>query len=83
MPSTADTTAFEVVDEHSVMLGFQISAPAGRSIACAIEAQDEEHGVVGWRVVEYPGSDLHVRAFHETHPHHRARRRPVLSTPAG
>ena len=47
---------------------FQVSAPVGRSIACALEAQDEEHGVVAWRVVEYPGSDLHVRAFHETLP---------------
>ncbi len=44
---SADTSAFNVVDEHSVMLDFQISAPAGRAVACAIEAQDEQHGVVG------------------------------------
>ena len=67
----AETTGFEVVDEHSVTLRFQVSAPVGRSIACAIEAQDEEHGVVGWRIVEYPGSDLHARAFHEVDPDHR------------
>jgi len=66
--ATAEMTGFEVVDQHSVSLRFQVSAPVGRSIACAIEAQDEEHGVVGWRVVEYPGSDLHIRAFHETLP---------------
>ena len=66
--ATAETTGFEVVDGHSVSLRFQVSAPIGRSIACAIEAQDEQHGIVGWRVVEYPGSDLHVRAFHETLP---------------
>jgi len=64
----ADTTGFEVVDEHSVTLSFQITAPPGRSIACAIEAQDVEHGVVGWRVVEYPVSDLHARAFREVIP---------------
>ena len=67
--ATADTTGFEVVDEHSVIAPVpDLGAPIGRSIACAIEAQDEEHGVVGWRVVEYPGSDLHARAFHETMP---------------
>ena len=66
--ATAETTGFDVVDAHSVSLRFQVSAPVGRSIACALEAQDEEHGVVGWRVVEYPGSDLHIRAFHETLP---------------
>src|SRR6478735_333991 len=66
--ATAETTGFEVIDAHSVSLRFQVTAPIGRSIACAIEAQDEQHGIVGWRVVEYPGSDLHIRAFHETVP---------------
>ncbi|GAA1958368.1 DUF4307 domain-containing protein [Microbacterium deminutum] len=65
---SADTTSYEVVDEHSVRLDFQISGPVGRSVACALEAQDEQHGVVGWRVVEYPASDLHARAFHEVIP---------------
>ncbi len=63
-----DTTGFEVVDEHSVVLSFQFTAPVGRAVACAIEAQDEEHGVVGWRVVELPPSEEHVRAFRETIP---------------
>ncbi|GAA1470622.1 DUF4307 domain-containing protein [Microbacterium thalassium] len=61
----ADTTGFEVVDEHSVAVSFQFSGPVGRSIACALEAQDREHGVVGWKVVEYPASDLPARAFRE------------------
>ena len=64
----ADTTSFEVVDEHAVTLGFQITAPPGSAVACAIEAQDEEHGVVGWRVVELPAADLHARAFREVIP---------------
>ena len=64
----ADTTGFEVVDAHSVTLSFQVTAPAGRAIACAIEAQDEEHGVVGWRVVEFPASEQHARAFREAIP---------------
>lgn len=64
----ADTTGFEVVDEHSVALSFQFSGPVGRAIACALEAQDDEHGIVGWRVVEYPASDLPARAFREVIP---------------
>ncbi len=64
----ADTTGFEIVDEHSVVLSFQFTAPVGRAVACAIEAQDEEHGVVGWRVVELPPSDDHTQAFRETIP---------------
>src|SRR5688572_21764560 len=65
---SAETTGFEVTSGHEVSLRFQVSAPAGRSIACALEAQDEQHGVVGWRVVEYPASDMHVRAFRESVP---------------
>ena len=64
----SDTTSFDVVDEHSVTLGFQITAPPGAAVACAIEAQDQEHGVVGWRVVELPASELHARAFREVIP---------------
>ncbi|GAB3602348.1 hypothetical protein GCM10027411_05820 [Microbacterium aureliae] len=63
-----DTTGFEVIDEHSVELRFQFSGPRGRSIACALEAQDTEHGVVGWRVVEYPADDAPARAFRERIP---------------
>jgi hypothetical protein len=65
---SAETTGFEVTSGHEVSLRFQVSAPAGRSIACALEAQDEQHGVVGWRVVEYPASEVHVRAFRESIP---------------
>ena len=64
----SDTTSFEVADEHSVTLGFQITSPPGAAVACAIEAQDEEHGVVGWRVIEIPASDVHARAFREVIP---------------
>ncbi|WP_345803177.1 DUF4307 domain-containing protein [Microbacterium sp. AZCO] len=68
MSVDADTTGFQIVDEHSVVLEFQISAPAGSPVACAIEAQDVEHGVVGWKVVEIPASETHARAFRETIP---------------
>lgn len=63
-----DNTGYEIVDERSVVVSFQITAPVGRSVACALEAQDVEHGVVGWRVVEFPASDQHARAFRETIP---------------
>ncbi|QKJ19057.1 DUF4307 domain-containing protein [Microbacterium hominis] len=64
----ADTTGFTVESEHEVTLTFQFSGPVGVPIACALEAQDEEHGVVGWRIVEYPPSDQPARAFRETLP---------------
>lgn len=56
------------IEERSVTLSFTLSAPAGTSVACALEAMDEEYGVVGWKVVELPASDSHVRTFTETVP---------------
>lgn len=64
----ADTTGFELVDERTVEVAFQITAPTGRTVACILEAQDTEHGIVGWKVVEYEASDLTARAFRETIP---------------
>ncbi|AZS37312.1 hypothetical protein CVS47_01946 [Microbacterium lemovicicum] len=63
----AEGTAY-TIDDSGVTVSFQISIPAGRSVACALEAQDEEHGVVGFRVVEIPAADQHTRAFRETIP---------------
>ncbi|MDF2992175.1 MAG: transcriptional regulator [Microbacterium sp.] len=65
---TATDTGFTVVDASSVTISFQFTAPVGEPVACAIEAQDEEHGTVGWRVVEYPASQDHSRAFSEEIP---------------
>ncbi|HWM16566.1 MAG TPA: DUF4307 domain-containing protein [Microbacterium sp.] len=64
----ADTTGFTVTDPRSITVAFQFTAPEGRTVACALEAQDEEHGVVGWKIVEYPASELRTRAFNETIP---------------
>lgn len=52
---------FVVVDEHSVDLEFQITAPQGSDVVCAVEAQDEEFGIVGWKILEIPGSEQHTQ----------------------
>ncbi len=64
----ADMLAFDVADEHTVSISFQLTAPAGSEIACALEAQDEEHGIVGWKIVRYAAVDTHEQAFTETIP---------------
>lgn len=61
-------TGFQLVDAHTVSITFQVTAPANSAIACVLEAQDTDHGVVGWRIVEYPASSEHSRAFTETVP---------------
>ena len=63
-----DNTAFHLVDAHSVTVEFQVTLRRGAAVTCAIEAQDTDHGVVGWRIVEYPADDAHSRRFTETIP---------------
>lgn len=59
---------FHVADEHSVTIDFQIVAPHDRPVYCALEALDEEFGIVGWRIVEYSPSESRARAFTERIP---------------
>ena len=61
-------TGFHLGDDHTVTVSFQISAPTNRPVHCIVEAQDEEFGIVGWRLVTYPASEQHARAFTEQDP---------------
>lgn len=64
----ADDLGFEVADEHSVTVRFQVTGGQGKDVACAIEALDEEFGIVGWRIVEIPASDEHLQQLSTTVP---------------
>ncbi|MFD5224875.1 DUF4307 domain-containing protein [Microbacterium sp. NPDC058342] len=59
----ADDIGFTVTDAHSVDLRFQYTAPQGADVACVVQALDKEFGVVGWKVVEIPGTESHERAI--------------------
>ncbi|MFT4215494.1 MAG: DUF4307 domain-containing protein [Microbacterium sp.] len=64
----ADTTGFTVNDAHSITVDFQTVTQPGSAVTCVIEAQDAEHGIVGWLVREYPADPAHTRRFTETVP---------------
>jgi len=63
-----DDLGFHVADEHTVEVSFQFTAPAGRDVACALEALDEDFGVVGFTVFEYPAGGSHAQQHRETIP---------------
>jgi hypothetical protein len=62
----ADAIGYTVVDARTVTLRFQVTAPVGSEVVCALEADDEDHGIVGWQIVRYPGSTSHSQARTET-----------------
>lgn len=59
-------TAHRVVDDRTVTVSFDLTAPAGTDVACAVQALNEQSAVVGWLVVEYPASPERFRSFTET-----------------
>jgi len=63
-----DGTGHEIVDDRTVSVLFQVTPPAGASFACALQALDEEFGIVGWRVLEFPASDGAAKAYREAIP---------------
>ena len=63
-----DDLGFEVVDEHSVSVSFQITGKPGSDVVCALEALDEEFGVVGWKIVELPATESHAQRLSTTIP---------------
>ncbi len=64
----ADDLAFTLVDEHTARVSFQVTGHADSEVACAVEALDEDFGIVGWKVVVYPPSGEQIRAYEVTVP---------------
>ncbi|MFD4422709.1 DUF4307 domain-containing protein [Agromyces sp. NPDC058484] len=67
-PSVEATDTGHVLmnDERAVEVSWTLSVPPGNETACIVQAFDEDFTVVGWKVVEIPASDRHLRAFTET-----------------
>lgn len=52
-------------EERAVEVSWTLSVPPGNTSACIVQALDEDFTVVGWRVVEIPASDRHLRELTE------------------
>lgn len=55
-------TAHKVIDDRSVSITFRAALPPGSSASCALQAQNQAHGIVGWKIVDVPESDVRVRS---------------------
>ncbi|WP_312169139.1 DUF4307 domain-containing protein [Microbacterium sp.] len=64
----SDDLGFDLIDEHSVEVRFQVTGVQGKDVGCVVEALDEEFGVVGWKVVEIPAGDSHSQTYSATVP---------------
>ena len=56
-------TGYKIVDEHYIVVNWDLSVPAGNAVDCAVQALNEDHAIVGWKIVEIPASDVYTRPF--------------------
>ncbi|WP_170205971.1 DUF4307 domain-containing protein [Klugiella xanthotipulae] len=57
---------YDTISDHSVEVLYEVTAPAGSSVACVVQALSESYAVVGYRVVVLPESDQRTRSFTES-----------------
>ncbi|MCW4386442.1 DUF4307 domain-containing protein [Salinibacterium sp. SYSU T00001] len=56
----------DILDDRAVTMTVEVSAPAGTEVSCALEVQNANHAIVGWKIVELPSSERYTRTFTET-----------------
>lgn len=56
----------KIVDDRTVSVTFEVSMPPGSASQCALEAQNQSHAIVGWKVIELDASDTYTRTFTTT-----------------
>ena len=66
--STLETNdlGHRVNDQYSVTISFELSVPPGSTTSCALQAQNEQHGIIGWKIIDIPASDRFTRSFTQT-----------------
>lgn len=61
----AQDVAHSVIDDSSVSVTWQVSVKAGTPVSCALQAQNEEHAIVGWKIVDLPASTTFNTRYQE------------------
>ncbi|MEO5535502.1 MAG: DUF4307 domain-containing protein [Pseudolysinimonas sp.] len=49
--------------DQTVEVRFEVTTEPGTAVSCALQALNEDFGVVGWKVVELAPSDTRTRQF--------------------
>ncbi len=56
----ARTIGFEIEDDTTMAVAFDVSVDAGTPVRCAVEALNAAHGIVGWVELDLPPADAHT-----------------------
>ncbi|MFC5500953.1 DUF4307 domain-containing protein [Lysinimonas soli] len=56
---------YRIVSAHEIEVTSQVSADPGTRVNCSIQALNEKHAIVGWKVVELPAATNRTRVLTE------------------
>jgi len=62
----AEDKGSTIVDDRTVSISYQVSMPVGQTASCALQVQNEAHGIVGWRIVKVPASTRYTTSYTTT-----------------
>ena len=62
----AEDKGSTIVNARTVSISYQVSMPVGQSASCALQVQNEAHGIVGWRIVLVPASTRYTTSYTDT-----------------
>ena len=54
-----------VVGDRAVDVKFTISMPVGSTAECALQAQNSDHAITGWKLVKIPASPTHTTGYQQ------------------
>ena len=57
---------YSLIGEDAVEVHYEVTAGAGASVSCALQALNSTFAIVGWKVIAIPPSDQGTRQFRET-----------------
>lgn len=57
--------AHSIIDDSTVSITWQVSVAEGTPVSCALQAQNEAHAIVGWRIVDLPPSETFNTRYRE------------------
>lgn len=57
---------YSVVDDRTVQIDFEVTAPPQSEIVCALEALSPSFSQLGWKIIEVPVSDKRTQRMSET-----------------
>ncbi|MBK4347276.1 DUF4307 domain-containing protein [Lacisediminihabitans changchengi] len=54
-----------IVGDSAVDVKFQLSMPIGNTAECALQAQNSDHAITGWKIVKIPASKTFTTGYEQ------------------